>query len=188
MSGIISVSPDMQSGIVGKFPTGQVLQVVRGVYKTQTSITSSTKIIDVELTAKGGSSTFFGHWSMQAGTSLDAEGFRVSMTISTAVPSNSTTASQMWEMTSPGDIQNYVFRYDLGNVTSSIANEYTIDHFSGTVQNLPVIANSTFAKGATVHCAMWVQGESTLYINRCKARVGANETGITSLTVWEIAT
>ena len=50
MSGVISVSPDMQSGIVGKFPTGQVIQVARGVL-TSAHSTTSTSYVDTGLSA-----------------------------------------------------------------------------------------------------------------------------------------
>ena len=42
MSGIISVSPDMRSGVIGKYPVGHVLQVQHHLNITASSITSTS--------------------------------------------------------------------------------------------------------------------------------------------------
>ena len=45
MSGIIGVSPDMRSGVIGRFPTHHVLQVKHHLNITNTSITDSAAIV-----------------------------------------------------------------------------------------------------------------------------------------------
>ena len=42
MSGIIGVSPDMRSGIIGAWPKGHVIQTVRSVYQTNNDHSNSS--------------------------------------------------------------------------------------------------------------------------------------------------
>jgi hypothetical protein len=54
MSGIIGVSPDMKSGVVGKFPAGHVAQYFRGAVNTTMRETGNVKL---EVFTTGGSIT-----------------------------------------------------------------------------------------------------------------------------------
>ena len=47
MSGIIGVSPDMRSGVLGKFPTGQVIQNVVATDDTQAASTGNNLVTAV---------------------------------------------------------------------------------------------------------------------------------------------
>jgi len=42
MSGIIGVSPDMRSGVIGKYPAGHVVNVAYAEYTSQSSVTAGT--------------------------------------------------------------------------------------------------------------------------------------------------
>ena len=47
MSGIIGVSPDMRSGVLGKYPDGQVIQVSSQVRNTSNQTIGSTTYTDL---------------------------------------------------------------------------------------------------------------------------------------------
>ena len=162
------------------FPVGHVLQVKRGTYKTETTVGSSAvKIIEVDLTALGANSWYFATWQVFAGVYLDSEGFRLYATLSTAT-ADVTDATQEWDKASSGE-DNQIFGNDIGNNANG-NNAYAIDAYSGDLDK-----HSGFAKGATVHCSFWAKGGSTMYINRSSNRTGAQEAGITSLVVMEVA-
>ena len=42
MSGVIGVSPNMNTGVFGKYPVGHVIQIVNGIYSTEKITTSSS--------------------------------------------------------------------------------------------------------------------------------------------------
>ena len=42
MSGIISTSPDMRSGVVGKAPKGSIIQVIKNYSETETAVASGS--------------------------------------------------------------------------------------------------------------------------------------------------
>jgi hypothetical protein len=59
MSGIIGLSPDMRSGVVGAWPAGHVIQVVEGTHATEQATTSTSFVdttIDVSITPSSASS------------------------------------------------------------------------------------------------------------------------------------
>jgi len=94
MSGIIGVSPDMKSGVVGKYPEGHVLQtkrnhdsstyttsatdgVANAVYPVQLSFTlrSTNPMIIAHYKCTSGTTNDIVSWKMDFGYNLDGGGF-----------------------------------------------------------------------------------------------------------------
>ena len=47
---------------------------------------------------------------------------------------------------------------------------------------------TSFATDTQITIGLWLNGDSTMYINRCESRGNINEMNISTMTVFEIAT
>ena len=175
--------------IASSVHSGHVLQMKKGQYTTQTSIGSTpTKIIEVSLTAKRANSTWYGAWNFTCGQYTDAQGWNLYASISTTTPDYSSSA-QIWNSCASPNYACMIEGNDLGNISSAHETGYSFGSTSGDLSTTASGSQGgSFAEGAVVLCAFWVRGNSTVYVNRCQNRATEHETGITSLTVWEIAT
>jgi hypothetical protein len=171
------------------FPAGKVLQMKHGTYKTQTYLNSGPhKIIDISITAKAANSTWLGEWSFYAAQDLDAHGWNLYASIGTGTPDN-TSSSQIWDASTNGNQPTMINGNDLGNITSAHETGYSFGSTHGKLSTTSSgSTGGSFAKGAVVRCAFWVTGNSQVWVNRSVNRATQHESGITSLTVWEIAT
>ena len=174
-----------------QFPAGHVLQMLHGYYDTPTTVTSPfTKIIELTGTAKGNNSKFIAHWVLVAGGYLDAHGHSLRIYLQSG---NASTNTYQEGQGAPGLMQAagssisqsaaYTYMEDVPGTAdgAGINGQYSIRTMSGTT-----VKTMNFEKGDSFAAGFWVRGESTLYINRSQNR-GTNESGISSLILYEIA-
>tara|TARA_R110002051_G_scaffold47074_2_gene93572 strand:+ start:47 stop:619 length:573 start_codon:yes stop_codon:yes gene_type:complete len=172
----------LQSGAVltsATFPAGHVLQVVSDNYNSQTEASSQVKVCDVELTTKQANSKFFYNFNSLIGGQGDSDNVEITITRSAgSTPTN--TDYLPTENRGPGtqgQTNGYQYYQDVQVTSSSQAN-----YIVRTVTSADIIS-STHAKGDVLSFAAWISGGC--FINRSQDRVNT-ETGITSLTIFEI--
>ena len=168
-----------------QFPAGHVLQMLHGYYDTPTTVTSPfTKIIELTGTAKGNNSKFIAHWVLVAGGYLDAHGHSLRIYLQSGNTSTDNTPDIMQAAgSSVSQSAAYTYMEDVPGTAdgAGINGQYSIRTMSGTT-----VKTMNFEKGDSFAAGFWVRGESTLYINRSQNR-GTNESGISSLILYEIA-
>ena len=168
-----------------QFPAGHVLQMLHGYYDTPTTITSPfTKIIELTGTAKGNNSKFIAHWILVAGGYLDAHGHSLRIYLQSGNTSTDNTPDIMQAAgSSVSQSAAYTYMEDVPGTAdgAGINGQYSIRTMSGTT-----VKTMNFGTGDSFAAGFWVRGESTLYINRSQNR-GTNESGISSLILYEIA-
>ena len=167
------------------FPAGHILQVLHGYYDTPTTIgTSHTNIVELTGTAKGKNSKFIAHWILVAGGYLDAHGHDLRIYLQSG---NATTNGAPGLMQTAGSSlcqsAEYTYLDDVPGTADGqgINGQYSIRTMSGKT-----VTTMNFEKGDSFAAGFWVRGHSTLYLNRSYNR-GTNESGISSLTLYEIA-
>ena len=168
-----------------QFPAGHVLQMLHGYYDTPTTVTSPfTKIIELTGTAKGNNSKFIAHWVLVAGGYLDAHGHSLRIYLQSGNTSTDNTPDIMQAAgSSVSQSAAYTYMEDVPGTAdgAGINGQYSIRTMSGTT-----VKTMNFGTGDSFAAGFWVRGESTLYINRSQNR-GTNESGISSLILYEIA-
>ena len=180
MSGIIGVSPNMRSGVIGGYPAGQVLQVVSNNYNSQTELSSQIQLCPITITTKAANSNFYYLAMVSVGGVGDSDNFELKMTKS----AGSTAVNTDYLPTDnrgPGTHAQTNGHLALADVMVQSAVHTTLIwqtyNFSDTI-----IASD--AKGATITFALWATGGA--WINRVPGRVNY-ESGVTTLTIMEIA-
>lgn len=168
-----------------KFPAGHVLQMLHGYYDTPTTIgTTFTKIIELTGTAKGNNSKFIAHWILVAGGYSDAHGHSLRIYLQSGNTSTDNTPDIMQKAGSTHTINNSLtYVEDVPGTAdgSGYNGVYAVRTMSGTTTK-----TMNFKTGDSLSAGFWVRGDSTLYINRSQNR-GTNESGISSLILYEIA-
>ena len=163
-------------------PAGQILQVLHGYYDTATTV-GGTHINIVELTgtAKGKNSKFIAHWILVAGGYLDAHGHLVRIYLQSGDATIDTGSDLM--QSSAGWSGAYTYGEDVPGTAdgSGYNGAYSVRTISGTTAK-----TMNFEKGDSFAAGFWVRGDTTLYLNRSANR-GTHESGISSLTLYEIA-
>ena len=73
-----------------------------------------------------------------------------------------------------------MFHDDIGN---GRLNGYGIQTFYANASKV-----TSYAKDIQITVGLWLNGDTTMYINRCETRGNVNEMNISTMTVFEIAT
>ena len=166
---------------------GTILQVVYGVCKDRKSVgTSVDYLIDIEFATKGASSTFFSVASVGLGGYSDTHGFYCGLSLSTgSSPDHNDYMDRASSADSNGPYDSYggtLWYKDFGSASTSDGSglQYHVASYPLTARK-----ETTHAAGTTLSAALWILGESTVYVNRSQDRV-TNETTITTLMVYEM--
>jgi len=172
------------SGTIGSsatFPAGHVLQVVSDNYNSQTEASSQVKVCDVELTAKQANSKFYYNFCTLLGGYNDPDNIDIRMT-KTAGSTPGNTDYLPADNRGPGSGgQTYgMIIYNDVQVQSAHSGHVGYPVFTWGAADLII---SSHAKDAVLSFAVWISGGC--YINRSLNRANT-ETGITSLTIFEI--
>jgi hypothetical protein len=163
----------IQSGVT--FPAGHVLQVVSDNYNYQTEMSSEIKLCSITLQAKQANSKFYYQASITVGGQGDPDNIYIKLTKSagtTAVASNYLPSDNI----APGaaaisDGEQY-------NSDNADIYQYAVNSIS-----LSDLVISSHAEDDDITFGLWASGGC--YINRSWGRSG-NESGVTSLTIFEI--
>ena len=110
MSGIIGQSPDMRSGVVGAWPSGIILQAVRGQSTTSGSIVGTTGIygemLTFDVTAKKANPSYTIIYSFTGQNTYTwmSCGLRITMTSETGGSNNTVATTADWKNPSSGAV------------------------------------------------------------------------------------
>jgi hypothetical protein len=163
------------------FPAGHVLQVVSDNYNSQTEASSQIKVCDVELTAKQANSKFYYNFCTLLGGYNDPDNVDIRMTKtagSTPINTDYLPADNRGPGTA-GQTSGLTIYCDVQVMSAYSAHVGYVVSTWGAAD----LILSTHAKDDVLSFAVWISGGC--YINRSLNRANA-ETGITSLTIFEI--
>ena len=176
----VSISNDVA------FPAGQILHTQYDSYSTQTTIgDTNTYILTCTFNTKGANSRILVLTNLLYGASGDALGFHGGITMTTGSSASTdyiNDAIQLGEGegVGTGSNQGRLFGEDIGN---GRLNAYGIQVWYANASKV-----TSYAKGTQITIGLWLNGDSTMYLNRCENRGNINEMNISTMTVFEIAT
>ena len=179
-----SGTPTIQSGV--KFPSGQILHTQYDSYSTQTTIgDTNTYILTCTFNTKGTNSRILVLTNLLYGASGDTLGFHGGITMTTGSSASTdyiNDAIQLGEGegVGTGSNQGRLFGEDIGN---GRLNAYGIQVWYANASKV-----TSYAKGTQITIGLWLNGDSTMYLNRCENRGNYNEMNLSTMTVYEIAT
>ena len=172
-------SGTISSGVT--FPTGQIIHTQYDSYDTQTSIgTTLTYIMSCSWATKGANSRILARANLHMGANSDLHGWYGGITLTTGTTASTNYDADALQANANDDSAGRLFADDLGN--SHVNGYFTKD--------VSVAASKTtsYEKGTTIIVALYLLGVNTAYINRCANRATIHEAGVSTLTVYEIAT
>ena len=171
--------PTVSSNVI--FPSGQVLQTQYDSYSTQTTIgDTNTYILTSTFSTKGTNSRILVLTNLLYGASGDDLGFHGGITMTTGSSASTDyhdDAIQLGATTSGTTGQ--LFHDDIGN---GRLNGYGIQVWYANASKV-----TSFSTDTQITVGLWLNGDSTMYINRCETRGNINELNISTMTVFEIA-
>lgn len=178
--GVVSISNNTV------FPAGQILHTQYDSYSTQTTIgDTNTYILTCTFNTKGANSRILVHTNLLYGASGDALGFHGGITMTTGSSASTdyiNDAIQLGEGegVGTGSNQGRLFGEDIGN---GRLNAYGIQVWYANASKV-----TSYAKGTQITVGLWLNGDNTMYLNRCENRGNYNEMNLSTMTVYEIAT
>ena len=178
--GVVSISNNTV------FPAGQILHTQYDSYSTQTTIgDTNTYILTCTFNTKGANSRILVLTNLLYGASGDALGFHGGITMTTGSSASTdyiNDAIQLGEGegVGTGSNQGRLFGEDIGN---GRLNAYGIQVWYANASKV-----TSYAKGTQITVGLWLNGDNTMYLNRCENRGNYNEMNLSTMTVYEIAT
>ena len=175
-----SDEPTIASNVV--FPSGQVLQTQYDSYSTQTTIgDTNTYILTSTFITRGTNSRILVLTNLLYGASGDALGFNGGITMTSGSSASTDYDGDAIQLgaTTEGTTGK-LFQDDIGN---GRLNGYGIQVWYANASKV-----TSFATDTQITVGLWLNGDSTMYINRCESRGNINEMNISTMTVFEIAT
>ena len=175
-----SGTPTIQSGV--KFPSGQILHTQYDSYSTQTTIgDTNTYILTCTFNTKGTNSRILVLTNLLYGASGDTLGFHGGITMTTGSSASTDYDGDAIQLGATTDgTTGQLFHDDIGN---GRLNGYGIQVWYANASKV-----TSFAKDTQITIGLWLNGDTTMYINRCETRGNINEMNISTMTVFEIAT
>lgn len=181
MSGVLGLDLQVKSGEFG-FPEGHILNAQYASYSTQTTIgDTNTYILTSTWNTKGVNSRILVLTNLLYAASGDALGFHGGITVTTGSSASTDydgDAVQIGASVSGTDGQ--LFHDDIGN---GRLNAYGIQVWYGNASKV-----TSYAKGTQITVGLWLNGDTTMYINRSETRANVNEMNLSTLVAFEIAT
>ena len=181
---VMNSSGTITTGTLGSgvtFPSGQIIHTQYDSYDTQTSIgTTLTYIMSCSWATKGANSRILARANLHMGSYSDLHGWYGGITLTTGTTASTNYDADALQANANDDSAGRLFADDVGN---NQVNEYF-------TKDVSVAASKTtsYAKGTTIIVALYLLGVNTAYINRCANRATTHEAGVSTLTVYEIAT
>ena len=181
LSDTVTGSPNLNL-VNASFPAGHILYTQYDSYSTQTTIgNTNTYILNVTFNTKGANSRILVLTNFLYGASGDLLGFHGGMTMTTGSSASTDydgDAIQLGATTS--GTMGLLFHDDIGN---GRLNSYGIQVWYGNASKV-----TSYAKDTQITIGLWLNGDTTMYINRSEARATASEMNISTMTVFEVAT
>ena len=173
-----SGTPTIQSGV--KFPAGQILHTQYDSYSTQTTIgDTNTNIMSATFNTKGANSRILVLTNLLYGASGDNYGFHGGITMTTGSSASTDYDNDAIQKGATPGSQHRLFGDDIGN---GRLNSYGIQTWYANASKV-----TSYAKNTQITIALWLNGDSTMYINRCEQRANENEMNISTMVVFEVA-
>ncbi len=174
------------SGTIGSsatFPAGHVLFMGYDSYETETSIgTTETPLMSVSWTTKGANSRVEAQATLRIGDYHDSDGYAIGLNINTGSSADQSVRSTTYMQQNASQAINQLQNDDFGN------RQLTQQGYSMADLNAVASKTTTYAKGTQVVVWLWILGATDVLVNRSATRAGVNESGICTLSVYEIAT
>ena len=183
-SGTLNSSVNINSALsTATFPAGQVLFMGYDSYETQTTVgTTETPLMSVSWTTKGANSRVEAQATLRVGDYHDIQGYRLGLNINTGSSADQSVRSSTYMQQQPNQTSNQLQNDDFGN-RQNTQNGYSIADISAVASK-----TTTYAKGTQVVVWLWIAGINDVYILRSNNRANQHESGICTLSVYEIAT
>ena len=178
----ITLSGDAATlGSAVTFPAGQILHTQYESYSTQTTIgDTNTYILTCTFNTKGANSRILVLTNLLYGASGDALGFHGGITMTTGSSASTDYNNDAIQLGASPTDQYRLFADDIGN---GRLNGYGIQVWYANASKV-----TSFAKGTQITIGLWLNGDTTMYINRSETRANANEMNLSTMIVYEIAT
>ena len=185
-SGTLNSSVNINSALSSAtFPAGQILHTQYDSYSTQTTIgDTNTYILTCTFNTKGTNSRILVLTNLLYGASGDNLGFHGGITMTTGSSASTdyiNDAIQLGEGegVGTGSNQGRLFADDIGN---GRLNGYGIQVWYANASKV-----TSFSKDTQITVGLWLNGDTTMYINRAESRGNYNEMNLSTMTVFEIA-
>ena len=172
------------SGTIGSgatFPAGQILHTQYDSYDTQTSIgTTLTYLMSCSWATKGTNSRILARANLHMGANADTEGWYGGITLTTGNSASTNYDADALQANANDNNTGYLFADDLGGDH--------VNHFFTKDVSVAASKTTSYAKDTTIIVALYLIGVNTAFINRSANRHTVHEAGVSTLTVYEIAT
>ena len=179
-----TISSGTFNGTIGNnatFPAGQIIHTQYDSYDTQTSLGNSVNyILSCSWATKGANSRILARANLHMGANADSHGWYGGITITTGSSASTNYDADALQANANDGNAGYLFADDLGDT-------HVNSYFTKDV-SVAASKTTSYAKGTTIIVALYLIGQSTAYINRSSNRDTLHEAGVSTLTVYEIAT
>ena len=164
------------------FPAGHVLQSQYDSYSTQTTVgDTNTYVLTCTFNTKGANSRIIVLTNLLYGASGDSLGFHGGITMTTGSSASTDYDGDAIQLGATTDgTTGQLFHDDIGN---GRLNAYGVQVWYANASKV-----TSYAKGTQITIGLWLNGDTTLYINRCENRGNINEMNLSTMTVFEVAT
>ena len=163
------------------YPAGTILHSQYDSYSTQTTVgDTNTYILTCTFNTKGANSRILVLTNLLYGASGDALGFHGGITMTTGSSASTDYQNDAIQLGADSGTQHRLFGDDIGN---GRLNGYGIQVWYANASKV-----TSYAKGQQITIGLWLNGDTTMYINRSETRGNGNEMNISTMTVFEIAT
>jgi len=163
------------------YPAGTVLHSQYDSYSSQTTIgDTNTYILTCTWNTKSANSRITVLTNLLYGASGDNLGFHGGMTMTTGSSASTDYVNDAIQVGATPGSAGLLFADDIGN---GRLNGYGIQVWYANASKI-----TSYAKGTQITVGLWLNGDSTMYINRCETRANGNEMNLSTMNVFEIAT
>ena len=163
------------------YPAGTVLHSQYEFNAVQTTIgDTNTYILTATFNTKGANSRILVLANFLYGASGDNLGFHGGITMTTGSSASTDYDNDAIQKGATPTDQHRLFGDDVGG---GRFNAYGIQVWYGNASKV-----TTYPKGQQITEGLWVNGDSTMYLNRSENRANGNEMNNSTMTVFEIAT
>ncbi len=164
------------------YPAGTVLHSQYDSYSSQTTIgDTNTYILTCTWNTKGANSRILVLTNLLYGASGDGLGFHGGITMTTGSSASTDYDGDAVQLGASIDgTTGQLFHDDIGN---GRLNGYGIQTWYANASKV-----TSYTKGTQITVGLWLNGDSTMYINRSETRANINEMNISTLVAFEIAT
>ena len=162
------------------FPAGQILQAEYAFNDNQTTVgDTNTYILNSTITTKGANSRILVLSNFLYGASGDTLGFHGGMTMTTGSSTSTDYDNDAIQKGATPGSDHRLFGDDIGG---GRLNSYGIQVWYANASKV-----TSYAKGTQITIGLWVNGDTTLYLNRSENRANGNEMNLSTMVVFEIA-